>query len=157
MIRLTRRFSNQMGSASILIMLIMISLITFGLIAMLLSNSDYKMARKNAEWHQEQYVIESQAAQAEAALDQLLEAMNQNNTQSLNKEILWDSVGKGIKSFEMKGYNWLWQPEKQLATCQISTEIPGREMRLGFRIRTSSRSKGEHLVYDVVEWRLVSR
>ncbi len=148
---------NPRGSASILIMLIMISLITFGLIAMLLSNSDYKMARKNADWSRQQYAVESQAALAEAALDQLLDQVNQTNTHISNKETLFTAVGEGVRTFEMSGYTWLWQAEKHLVTCQLSTEVPGREMRLGFQIRIAPQSEGACLQYDVVEWRLVNR
>lgn len=53
--------SNTRGSSSVLVIMIMLLLITFGVLAMMSSYSSLKIARKNAEWTKGYYALESQA------------------------------------------------------------------------------------------------
>ena len=53
--------SNMRGSSSVLVIMIMLLLITFGVLAMMSSYSSLKIARKNADWTKGYYALESQA------------------------------------------------------------------------------------------------
>lgn len=53
--------SNVRGSSSVLVIMIMLLLITFGVLAMMSSYSSLKIARKNAEWTKGYYALESEA------------------------------------------------------------------------------------------------
>ena len=52
-------YSNEKGSSSVLVILVMLLLITFGVLAMMSSYSNLKIARKNASWTQGYYLLES--------------------------------------------------------------------------------------------------
>lgn len=55
-------YKDESGSSSVLVILVMLLLITFGVLAMMSSYSNLKIARKNASWTQGYYLLESQAA-----------------------------------------------------------------------------------------------
>ena len=149
-----RGIKNEKGSASVLVILIMISLITFGLLAMLLSNSDYKMAKKNAKWLKQQYEIESQAAQAEAALDVALDSLTQTQQSGGAEEAqLLSAAGQKVESMAIKGQSWHWQPFSQLAVCEVAANADGQAMTLGFKIWVVPNGNEKRLTYDVVAWR----
>lgn len=53
------RRDRQNGSSSVLVIMIMLLLITFGVLAMMSSYSNLKIARKHAQWTREFYRLES--------------------------------------------------------------------------------------------------
>lgn len=53
--------NGQRGSSSVLVIMVLLMLITFGVLAMMTSYSNLKIARKNAEWTQDFYKLESLA------------------------------------------------------------------------------------------------
>lgn len=144
---------NDHGSASVLVMLIMISLITFGLLAMLLSNSDYKMAKKNAKWLNQQYAIESRAAQAEAALDNALATLPEAQGYLPNEQMLLKYAGQKVEALTTKEFQWKWVPEDQTAICEVLANSDGQAMTLGFKIWVVPNKGHYQLVYDIVSWR----
>lgn len=52
--------NNEKGSSSVLVVMIMLLMITFGVLAMMSSYSNLKIARKHAEWTKDYYSLESQ-------------------------------------------------------------------------------------------------
>ncbi len=57
-------YKDDKGSSSVLVILVMLLLITFGVLAMMSSYSNLKIARKNASWTQGYYLLESEASLA---------------------------------------------------------------------------------------------
>ena len=55
------RIKRKSGSSSVLVIMIMLLLITFGVLAMMSSYSNLKIARKHAQWTREFYSLESLA------------------------------------------------------------------------------------------------
>lgn len=55
------RSKRKIGSSSVLVIMIMLLLITFGVLAMMSSYSNLKIARKHAQWTREFYSLESLA------------------------------------------------------------------------------------------------
>jgi len=53
--------NGQRGSSSVLVIMVLLMLITFGVLAMMTSYSGLKISRKNAEWTQAFYKLESLA------------------------------------------------------------------------------------------------
>ncbi len=53
--------NEQRGSSSVLVIMVLLMLITFGVLAMMTSYSSLKISRKNAEWTQGFYELESLA------------------------------------------------------------------------------------------------
>ena len=51
----------ERGSSSVLVIMVMLLLITFGVLAMMSSYSNLKIAKKNAEWSRDFYALESMA------------------------------------------------------------------------------------------------
>jgi hypothetical protein len=53
--------SNEKGSSSVLVVLTLLMLVLFGVLGMMSSFSEYKIAQKNAAWTQEYYAFEALA------------------------------------------------------------------------------------------------
>lgn len=60
------------GSSSVLVILIMITLVVLGLLAMMSTYSGLKLSRKNAEWTKEYYVLDAKAETLLAKIDSYL-------------------------------------------------------------------------------------
>lgn len=63
---------NERGSSSILVVLAFLMLGIFSVLGMMSSYSDYRLARKNAEWNRQYYTLEGQAQSFTAKMDRLL-------------------------------------------------------------------------------------
>lgn len=74
------------GGASVLIILIMISLTTFGVLALVSAHSDLKLARKNAAFVQEYYDLE---AEAEFKLHEVEEALGEGASDRELAQLGW--------------------------------------------------------------------
>ena len=55
------KFKTRTGSSSILVILLVVTMVVFGVLAMMSSYSGLKMARKTAQWTQDYYELESKA------------------------------------------------------------------------------------------------
>ena len=75
------KFSEERGSSSVLVIMIMLLLITFGVLAMMSSYSNLKMSKKNAEWTKTFYILESQAKEDIQEFNQVYEDTIQYVTQ----------------------------------------------------------------------------
>jgi hypothetical protein len=64
---------NERGSSSVLVIMIMLLLITFGVLAMMSSYSNLKIARKHAEWTRDYYQLESIADSDLKSFEQLFD------------------------------------------------------------------------------------
>lgn len=64
--------TNEKGSSSILVVLTFLMLGIFGVLGIMSSYSDYRLARKNAAWTQDYYSLEAQAHSFAAKADALL-------------------------------------------------------------------------------------
>lgn len=65
--------TNQRGSTSVLVIIMMIVLLVFGLAILTTSLSNVRLADKKINWLKDYYLLEADAAQALAELDQLLD------------------------------------------------------------------------------------
>ena len=103
------RQPTMQGGASVLIVLIMISLTTFGVLALVSAHSDLKLARKNATFMQEYYQLETQA---ESALNDLSGALASNADERKLTSLGWEvqrgeqtrlfmDVSKGLRHLEI--------------------------------------------------------
>lgn len=88
--------NSTRGSSSVLVIMIMLLLITFGVLAMMSSYSNLKIARKNADWTQGYYRLES-AAELDMMTFKTLyeEAIGQTNN-LLNGGALDENVLKAL-------------------------------------------------------------
>lgn len=82
---------RQRGSSSVLVIMIMLMLITFGVLSLMSSYSNLKIARKNAQWVQDYYALESIAVQQFNALKERIDLLEEINEKSLEL-ILKDPV-----------------------------------------------------------------
>ncbi len=64
---------SERGSSSVLVIMIMLLLITFGVLAMMSSYSNLKIARKHAQWTSDYYQLESIAGSDLKSFEQLFE------------------------------------------------------------------------------------
>lgn len=98
------RIDRERGSSSVLVIMVMLLLITFGVLAMMSSYSNLKIANKNAEWTKDFYALES-IAELDLVTFEMLFKEAQSQTSELLKndtidlisiESLPDSVQKEI-------------------------------------------------------------
>lgn len=103
------RQPTMQGGASVLIILIMISLTTFGVLALVSAHSDLKLARKNEQFMQEYYELETQA---ESALKNLADALDKGAQERELQRLGWQvqqgdttrlymNVSKGLRHIEI--------------------------------------------------------
>lgn len=64
-----KRVREDRGSASVLVIMLMLMLITFGVLAMMSAYSNYKISKRNAEWTQTYYQLESDASDVLSKVD----------------------------------------------------------------------------------------
>lgn len=64
--------NEQRGSSSVLVIMVLLMLITFGVLAMMTSYSNLKISRKSAEWTQGFYELESLAGNHLAEIETLI-------------------------------------------------------------------------------------
>jgi len=94
------------GSSSVLVIMIMLLLITFGVLAMMSSYSNLKIARKNADWTQGYYKLESAGeldqitfkTLYEGALTQTNNLLNGDSLVEAELSMMPEDVKKEIKS-----------------------------------------------------------
>lgn len=98
------RQSTMQGGASVLIVLIMITLTTFGVLALVSAYSDLKLARRNAAFMQEYYELETQAEEALSDLSKVLDSADERELASMGWQVqqgentrLYKDVSKGFR------------------------------------------------------------
>jgi hypothetical protein len=64
--------NGDKGSSSVLVILIMLTLVVFGLLALMSTYSGLKLSRKNAEWTKEYYALDARAEAQLAKIDSCL-------------------------------------------------------------------------------------
>lgn len=144
---------NERGSASILVMLIMVSLITFGLLGMMLSQSDLKMANKNANWNKRQYELESKGALVEAALDDLLarveKELKEQGAVSVNQ--LYNNLGAEISAMSQVDRACKWNPKTHQVTCVVTSDE--KEDAAQLEIIFDLMVVHQRMDYQIIAWR----
>jgi Tfp pilus assembly protein PilE len=82
-------FKNKKGSSSIMVMLIMIVLVVFGVLALMSSYSDFKLAKKSAAWHAKYYDLDAKGeefvSKVNAKLTEAAKAVNANDDSGFAK------------------------------------------------------------------------
>ena len=58
--KISNHLKSKKGSSSILVILFVITLVVFGTLAMMSAYSDFKLAKKNAEWTRSYYKLDAQ-------------------------------------------------------------------------------------------------
>lgn len=87
------KLNRERGSSSVLVIMIMLLLITFGVLAMMSSYSNLKIARKQAQWTKDFYQLESIAEEGITNFNinfkaSQLEIQNMNMDERLNPEFV---------------------------------------------------------------------
>lgn len=85
------RIVRERGSSSVLVIMVMLLLITFGVLAMMSSYSNLKIAKKNAEWTKDFYALES-IAELDLVTFEMLFKEAQSQTSDLLKNGTIDLV-----------------------------------------------------------------
>lgn len=95
--------NEQRGSSSVLVIMVLLMLITFGVLAMMTSYSSLKISRKNADWTQGFYRLESLAGSH----------LTEVETQLILSADFADEYVGGMRYKEPSppGFDYLWQDE----------------------------------------------
>ncbi len=106
--------NGQRGSSSVLVIMVLLMLITFGVLAMMTSYSGLKISRKNAEWTQAFYKLESLAG---------------NHLAEIENHIIYsaDFADEYIEEMRYKepspqGFDYPWQDEVYKKWLESSEE-----------------------------------
>ncbi len=143
-----RPMSRQKGSASVLVIMIMLFLVSLAVLALMTAHSNFKLARKNADWVQGYYTLEAQAADnyaaASAAIDQW------NDSEARDAATLEAVLGElGFESLSLTH-----DAEDALYTIAFATTdvASGRQFYTEFSLKVSEQT------YDIQKdaWRELS-
>lgn len=78
---------SEKGSSSVLVIMIMLLLITFGVLAMMSSYSNLKIARKHADWTKDYYRLESNADKTYMEFENLYKAVVEEMDHYLSNDL----------------------------------------------------------------------
>lgn len=88
------------GSSSILVILLVVTMVVFGVLAMMSSYAGLKMANKNAVWTSEYYELESKAEILVFDIKNILQENLENANQS--EDTYWLSINKALAQISNK-------------------------------------------------------
>lgn len=132
--------NEQRGSSSVLVIMVLLMLITFGVLAMMTSYSNLKISRKNAEWTQSFYRLESLAenhlAQIETYIiysadfaDEYIEEMRYKEPSPQGFEYPWQDeiykkwlISAQDDVFSLETRNWIFENNLKESLEQMPIE-----------------------------------
>jgi len=79
--------SNQKGSASVIVILVMLMLVVFGVLAFVSAGSSLRLAQKNAAMTQEYYKLDAMAEQATAQASETLKSSERSDFKRLESTL----------------------------------------------------------------------
>lgn len=79
--RLSSRLRSRRGLASALIIMLLVLLVFFGVLSLVTSAADYRLAQKRAAWNKDFYQADSEAVRIMAALDDYCGALDSDSLQ----------------------------------------------------------------------------
>ncbi len=89
---------NRKGSSSILVILLIVTMVVFGVLAMMSSYSGLKMARKTAQWTNDYYELESKA---EVMLYDIKNIVNESiKTSGEENQGYWSNLNRNIEQLD---------------------------------------------------------
>ena len=92
------KFKTRTGSSSILVILLVVTMVVFGVLAMMSSYSGLKMARKTAQWTQDYYELESKA---EIMLYDIKNIVHQSIVASnTTSQDYWTSLNRALQELD---------------------------------------------------------
>ncbi|MBP8763728.1 MAG: hypothetical protein KBH21_07645 [Acetoanaerobium sp.] len=92
------KFKTRTGSSSILVILLVVTMVVFGVLAMMSSYSGLKMARKTAQWTQDYYELESKA---EIMLYDIKNIVHQSIVASnTTSQDYWTSLNRALRELD---------------------------------------------------------
>ena len=121
------------GSASVLIILVMLSLSAFGVLSMMSAYADLKLARKNADFVTQYYALDAQAAEAYAA------------AQATYQHLLADGISSAEAAQTVSAAGWAFDERGAV----LSREFTQSELHLTVELRPIG---GELAVVRWQEW-----
>jgi hypothetical protein len=121
---------NEKGSSSILVVLAFLMLGIFSVLGMMSSYSDYKLARKNAEWTQEYYSLEAQAQAFVSEVDGLL--IENQGADSI-------ALRNAFMAFDPQVI--LKESEDGLMALKVLEGVSGKKMRIEIELLSGSEKR----------------
>lgn len=115
---------DERGSSSVLVIMIMLLLISFGVLTMMSSYSNLKMARKNAEWTKDFYALESLAQKSVAEFSAIFKQANGEYDAAKSSNIENQDVKSSemmlLKLFDLCQQNEVINP--QIESCNFKSQ-----------------------------------
>ncbi len=137
--------ASMQGSASILIILIMISLSAFGVLSMMSAYSDYKLAQKNAAWTASCYALDAEAQRRVGLLNESLHAAGGGFPGGAPTAEAFREMALGV----LPGSGWdLVSEDPFVVKCVVSRD----KLHLNVELRLHPPENSPAL-YTVLSWR----
>lgn len=154
MMKKNKCLSNQKGSTSVLIIILMIVLMAFGMAALTTSYAGYRLASKNVEFNRKSYELEASALQTKYDILKLIvttsEDMKQEKEDNSNSEIYYEML---FDELNIRLIDYIESHQDQISESayerdEFSQQIKGSgKIRLGtFKYTVSSQDEeAKHL------------
>lgn len=86
-----RAIGNQKGSSSVLVVLTLLMLVIFGVLGMMSSHSEYRLAQKNASWTKDYYQFEAKANRRLLEISPMMVSLKQKSEIYYSS---WETTGR---------------------------------------------------------------
>ncbi|NLM15825.1 MAG: hypothetical protein GX218_08210 [Clostridiaceae bacterium] len=142
------RFRSKRGMASALIIMLLVLLIFFGVLSLVASAADLRLAKKRAEWNQAYYLADAQAVDFLAALDGYCSGLDADQAEALLTE--WLDGQQNITDWSLESMTEE-QGALSLAALVLSQTGQGQGIAVRLTIRTGRSMEGRSITIE--EWR----
>lgn len=136
------------GSSSVLVIMVMLMLITFGVLAMMSSYANLKIARKNAQWISDYYLLEMEATET---LTHLIDGLKSEN---LTKGNILDTFEKRAKDlavvYDLE--NWYFSEDLKKAFVAYTVHNPSLDRRFFTALKVDLEG-----AVEVIAWKELPR
>lgn len=148
---------KKKGSSSIMVMMVMIALVIFGVLALMSSYSDYKLAKKNAAWISRYYTLDGEGQQFISQIETAIK-QTQVKTNALDKVGLsrYSDMLKA-KILGIKTYNSIKLEQKNniiTVYCEIGEKSENKlSVKLEIDLTKLLVTKNIQGLLRIVEWK----
>ena len=149
-------FKKKKGSSSIMVILIMLILVIFGVLALMSSYSNLKLAKKNADWLEKYYGLDAKGEKLVSQIDlSLKQAFKKAEIgKALNKGRYMNFVENEIKAIKTEDRLYISKNSNKLTISSKLIDINKNMLSIGLEVSTpyTGKHKGPFKYYKVTRW-----
>lgn len=154
-------FNKKKGSSSIMVILIMLTLVVFGVLALMSSYSDLKLSKKNANWLEKYYDLDAKGekliSEIDSRLSQASKKAKSGNT--LDREKYIQLAESEIKAIKTENKLKVSKNKNMLTISSKLVDVDNNMINISLEVNFPdfSMEKGPLKHYKVTRWEQLPR